>query len=163
MMLLPPPGNMHWLTAETAKEHRAKQPSPLRFGQWRQGMPHHVRCSFHWMAAACARCRLRRRLCASYWRPPGRRGTARAYPTHFDRAIAFYDPGAHRRLATRFGQDLRVAILSYRSFALWMLGYPEAALADTEHALKEWQQPAPSPACAATRRHWRVSRQPPLS
>jgi hypothetical protein len=56
---------------------------------------------------------------------------------HFDRAIAFYDPGAHRRLATRFGQDLRVAILSYRSFALWMLGYPEAALADTEHALKD--------------------------
>ena len=56
---------------------------------------------------------------------------------HFDSARAFYDPAAHRQLATRFGQDLRVAILSYRSFALWMLGYPEAALADTEHALKD--------------------------
>ena len=27
--------------------------------------------------------------------------------------------------------------LSYRSLALWMLGYPEAALADAEHALKD--------------------------
>ena len=27
--------------------------------------------------------------------------------------------------------------LSYRSTALWLLGYPEAALADTEHAVKD--------------------------
>jgi predicted ATPase len=30
-----------------------------------------------------------------------------------------------------------VAALSYRSLALWMLGYPDAALADTEDALKD--------------------------
>ena len=29
-----------------------------------------------------------------------------------------------------------VSILSYRSWALWLLGYPDAALADTDHALK---------------------------
>ena len=40
-------------------------------------------------------------------------------------------------LATRFGQDARVAILSFRSLALWMLGYPDAALADADHALKD--------------------------
>ena len=56
---------------------------------------------------------------------------------HFDQAIALYDPAEHRALATRFGQDNRVAILSYRSWALWYLGYPEAALADAEHALKD--------------------------
>jgi predicted ATPase len=56
---------------------------------------------------------------------------------HYDQALALYDPAAHRLLATRFGQDVRVAILSYRSFALWLLGYPDAALADTEHALKD--------------------------
>ena len=56
---------------------------------------------------------------------------------HFDRAIALYDPAQHRPLATRFGQDIGVAILSYRSLALWFLGYPEAALADAEHALKD--------------------------
>ena len=32
---------------------------------------------------------------------------------------------------------LRVAILSFRSWALWMLGYPEAALADADHAIKD--------------------------
>ena len=56
---------------------------------------------------------------------------------HFDQAIALYDPAEHRPLATRFGQDVRVAILSYRSLALWVLGYPEAALADADNALKD--------------------------
>jgi predicted ATPase len=56
---------------------------------------------------------------------------------HYDQALALYDPAEHRSLATRFGQDVRVAILSYRSRALWVLGYPEAALEDTEHALKD--------------------------
>ena len=56
---------------------------------------------------------------------------------HFDRAIALYDPSEHRPLAVRFGHDNRVAVLSYRSWTLWMLGYPDAALADAEHALKD--------------------------
>jgi len=56
---------------------------------------------------------------------------------HLDRAIALYDPAQHRLLATRFGQDIRVAALSYRSWALWMLGYPDAALVDTSRALEE--------------------------
>ena len=56
---------------------------------------------------------------------------------HYDQAIALYDPAEHRPLATRFGQDIGVSILSFRSLALWLLGYPEAALADAEHALKD--------------------------
>jgi predicted ATPase len=56
---------------------------------------------------------------------------------HYNQAVAYYDPAAHRPLVTRFGQDTRVSVLSYRSCALWMLGYPEAALADTDHALKD--------------------------
>ena len=44
----------------------------------------------------------------------------------YDQAIALYDPREHRPLAT----------LSYRSLARWFLGYPEAALADADHALK---------------------------
>ena len=55
---------------------------------------------------------------------------------HYDQALALYDPVEHRPLATRFGQDVGVAALSYRSFALWMLGYPEAALKDAEDAVK---------------------------
>jgi tetratricopeptide (TPR) repeat protein len=57
--------------------------------------------------------------------------------THYDRALALYDPAEHRSLATRFGQDVGVAILSYRSLALWMLGYRAAALADAEQAVKD--------------------------
>jgi predicted ATPase len=56
---------------------------------------------------------------------------------HLDRAIALYDPSEHRALAARFGQDVRVAALSYRSWALWMIGYPDAALGDASCALKE--------------------------
>ena len=56
---------------------------------------------------------------------------------HYDQALALYDPAEHRPLATRFGQDIRVSVLSYRSLALWLLGYPEAALADADHALKD--------------------------
>ena len=49
---------------------------------------------------------------------------------HYEKAIALYDPTEHRPLATRFGVDARVSALCYRSWALWLLGYPEAALAD---------------------------------
>jgi class 3 adenylate cyclase/predicted ATPase len=55
---------------------------------------------------------------------------------YLDQAVALYDPAQHRPLATRFGQDVGVANLSYRSLALWLLGYPEAALRDSDEALK---------------------------
>jgi predicted ATPase len=48
-----------------------------------------------------------------------------------------YDPAEHRPLASRFGQDIRVVILSNRSWAVWVLGYPDAAIADSERALKD--------------------------
>jgi predicted ATPase len=55
---------------------------------------------------------------------------------HLDQAIALYDPDAHRSLAARFGEDQTVATLGLRSRALWLLGYPEAALRDAHDALK---------------------------
>jgi predicted ATPase len=56
---------------------------------------------------------------------------------HLDRAIELYTPAKHRALATRFGQDARVAALFYRSRALWPLGYPDAALLDADLAVKD--------------------------
>jgi class 3 adenylate cyclase/predicted ATPase len=56
---------------------------------------------------------------------------------HFDQSIALYDPVKHRPLAASFGEDQRTVALSFRSVALWMLGYPKAALADSNHALKD--------------------------
>jgi predicted ATPase len=56
---------------------------------------------------------------------------------HYNQALALYDPGEHRRLTTLFGQDVRVSVLSYRSRALWILGHPEVALADSDHAISD--------------------------
>ena len=56
---------------------------------------------------------------------------------HLDCAIALYNPAEHRPLATRFAYDLRVVALTYRSWALWLLGYPDAALVDADYTLKE--------------------------
>jgi class 3 adenylate cyclase/predicted ATPase len=56
---------------------------------------------------------------------------------HFDRAIALYDPAVHRPLAARLGHDVGVTALSHRSRALWMLGYPEAALTDAQKAIRD--------------------------
>src|SRR5262249_9008956 len=54
---------------------------------------------------------------------------------HFDQAIALYAPAEHRPMLTRFSVDIGVLSLSYRSRIMWLLGYPEAALADAERAL----------------------------
>jgi hypothetical protein len=54
---------------------------------------------------------------------------------HYDRSLAIYTPGRHGAQAMRFGTDAEVSALLYRSFTLFYLGYPEAALADAERAL----------------------------
>jgi predicted ATPase len=54
---------------------------------------------------------------------------------HLDRAIALYHNPAAADYARRFGIDTRVSVLSYRAVALWMLGYPDAALTDAALAL----------------------------
>ena len=56
---------------------------------------------------------------------------------HLDRAIALYNPEQHRPLATAFGADARVAALSFRGVALWILGYPDAARADAAYAIED--------------------------
>jgi class 3 adenylate cyclase/predicted ATPase len=56
---------------------------------------------------------------------------------HYDQAIALYHASEHRPLATRFGQDVRVATLSLRSLASWVLGFPDAALKDAAQALND--------------------------
>ena len=56
---------------------------------------------------------------------------------HADQALALYDPSEHRPLVARFGQDIRVAILAYQALALWFLGYPDAALAAIDQAIRD--------------------------
>jgi predicted ATPase len=57
--------------------------------------------------------------------------------TYYNKALALYDPAEHRPVVMRFGQDHRVASLVYRSLTLWLLGYPDAALADVEDAISD--------------------------
>jgi predicted ATPase len=49
---------------------------------------------------------------------------------HYDQALALYEPPG-----TRFVQSERLLTLCLRSFALWLLGYPKAGLADLDQAL----------------------------
>jgi class 3 adenylate cyclase/predicted ATPase len=64
---------------------------------------------------------------------------------HLDQAAALYEPAAHRSLTTHFGHDVGAATLSLRSLALWLLGYPETALAEIEHALKAARETVHAP------------------
>jgi class 3 adenylate cyclase/predicted ATPase len=64
-------------------------------------------------------------------------GNLAAALAQFDCAIATYNPAEHRQLSARFGQDIRVAALCYRSWIRWMLGYPDAAVADAKRAVAE--------------------------
>ena len=56
---------------------------------------------------------------------------------HLDQAIALYDPAELRPNVARFGQDPWTAALVMRAIALWMLGYPEAAAADADGAVRD--------------------------
>jgi predicted ATPase len=56
---------------------------------------------------------------------------------HYDKAIALYGSAGRSSLTVRFGTDTGIVVLSNRSNDLWPLGYPDAALADTEQALRD--------------------------
>jgi hypothetical protein len=64
-------------------------------------------------------------------------GDIAAARAHLDGAIALYDPAEHRPLTMRFGQDGRVSSFAFRALPLWLLGYPKAAQADIDLAVKE--------------------------
>jgi predicted ATPase len=46
-----------------------------------------------------------------------------------------YNAAEHRPLAARFNVDSRIMILCWRSFAAWVLGYPAAAISDSDQAV----------------------------
>jgi predicted ATPase/class 3 adenylate cyclase len=64
------------------------------------------------------------------------RGDIAQSRAHLDRAISLYEPAEQRPLATRFGQDAGPSALIHRSWAMWVLGYPETALSDAHRAVK---------------------------
>jgi predicted ATPase len=59
---------------------------------------------------------------------------------HLEQGIALYDRQEHHQLAFRYGTDLGVGCLSYITWPLWQLGYPEQALKRSHEALTLAQQ-----------------------
>ena len=56
--------------------------------------------------------------------------------THLEQAIALCD-NADSPLKTHIGKDYWVAALAERAFSLWLLGYPDSAIAGSTRALKD--------------------------
>jgi predicted ATPase len=54
---------------------------------------------------------------------------------HLEQGIALYDPRQHSSLAYLYGQDPGMACLSYLSWTMWVLGYPDQALERSAEAL----------------------------
>jgi predicted ATPase len=69
---------------------------------------------------------------------------------HLDQASALHEPAAHRSLITHFNHDVGAATHSLRSLALWLLGYPETALAEIDHALKAARETTHAPSLMLT-------------
>ena len=61
----------------------------------------------------------------------------------FDRGIGLPDPIGPNPLVASIGADAKVVMLGFRSVALWLLGYPKAALADTDQALSRAREITP--------------------
>ena len=64
-------------------------------------------------------------------------GEIAAGRAHLDRGITFCDTRNNHPAVTRLGEDARPVMLTLRSFALSLLGYPEAALVDADAALSD--------------------------
>jgi predicted ATPase len=62
-------------------------------------------------------------------------GALPAARTHLEEGIARYTPDQRRALVFRIGQDPGVACRAYTALILWLLGYPEQALARLHDAL----------------------------
>jgi class 3 adenylate cyclase/predicted ATPase len=63
-------------------------------------------------------------------------GNLRAGREHIEQALALYNPGQHRSLAFRFGQDQRAAGLAYLSLILWLSGFPDRASETIDRAIE---------------------------
>lgn len=55
--------------------------------------------------------------------------------SHLEKMISFYDPREHHRLRDVYGADPGVSSLTWCSWTLWLLGYPEKALSRSREAI----------------------------
>jgi predicted ATPase len=67
-------------------------------------------------------------------------GELSAARAHLQQGISLYDPQQHRALILRLGIDLGVFFLAYMVRPLWLLGYPDQALQQSQKALTMAQE-----------------------
>ncbi len=67
-------------------------------------------------------------------------GELSAAQAHLQQGLALYDPQQHRALVLRLGMDLGVFFLAYMVRPLWLLGYPDQALQQSQKALTMAQE-----------------------
>jgi predicted ATPase len=67
-------------------------------------------------------------------------GELAAAQAHLQQGLALYDPQQHRTLVLRLGNDLGVFFLAYMVRPLWLLGYPDQALQQSQKALTMAQE-----------------------
>jgi TOMM system kinase/cyclase fusion protein len=67
-------------------------------------------------------------------------GELSAAQAHLQQGIALYNPQQHRALILRLGIDLGVFFLAYMVRPLWLLGYPDQALQQSQKALTMAQE-----------------------
>jgi class 3 adenylate cyclase/predicted ATPase len=67
-------------------------------------------------------------------------GTTAEAHTHFTQGLALYDPQQHRAATFLYGEDSGVMCQSFAARALWHLGYPDQALAQSHEAVTLAQQ-----------------------
>jgi predicted ATPase len=80
-------------------------------------------------------------------------GALPAARLHLEEAIARYTPDQHRALVSRTGLDQGITCLIHAAALLWLLGYPEQALARLHEALALAHEP-PHPHTLALARCW---------
>jgi predicted ATPase len=68
------------------------------------------------------------------------RGHLPAARSHFEATIARYDPDQHRALMSLTGLDSGISSRAWLTWSLWILGYPDQALARSREALAMAQE-----------------------
>src|SRR5215212_2496961 len=69
--------------------------------------------------------------------------------THLEEVLALYDPTSHSALAHQTGSPPRVGSQGYLGIALFCLGFPDQALAQSNAAISEARSLAHPPSLAA--------------
>src|SRR5262249_30764588 len=86
-------------------------------------------------------------------RPPGQTlfllGGAVQARDHLEQALALYNPEQHRSHVFLYGHDAGVLCLSWLSWTLWVLGYPDQALKRSHETLTLAQELVHPPSLAS--------------